>query len=929
MRRDHREAAVILSFLLTMTASASDTSPSPPTSWNQFLQSPAISFQALKPAASIQSSSSSSQSQRSDCSHEYYWHAQLLERWQAIRTITNDIDVTAVDDECRVRHDARDAAGNSTSMTGTETGSGLTLTINYASYILWATFLAEKLRLLLSLSLDQDQFITSHHHLNHRRSTDIVEEGESNENVNSGLRKVGIAIPEGPFLPLYILATHSLNVAVSESWLDLVDDNSDNDNHVHNNEAERGRCQGVIIIPMETDEAPERLKHMLADSQPDVILVAPGKDWERMHTAVQSILSTTSNTGSCHSPSTQSCIQLVDFAQLLEDAWTSLCNVNERNYQDTMEQLWPPECRNDAIDSLRYSHSIQGCFDVARLVAMGVVRLISSLSPNSSVIESLPTSLASLHTTRQLISHIVYTSGTTGKPKGCVSSLASLQNYIRAKNAAHSIDSRSRVLLASAITFDPCFSDILAVCVANATLCIATREQLYSRDEMEDEDEHADQRCKNDGLERYRGLTKLLRQLEISHVLCTPTLWATVEGTPPNNVPSLQIVALGGEPIPKTMIRNWARRQRSTQRGGEWDREYPRLCSTYGVTEACVYQTFGEVVLDDALVCEANQMSMKNPGQCVGLPLIGTNIHICTPHPPDECVDQTSNFTVLKHAEPDASSSEPTIGEIVLCGSQVDAKSSYLNLDVSARVFIQYHDVGASFGDDYFYYRTGDLGYVDPVSGHLFILGRIQGDNMVKINGVRVELSEIEHAIIDDEMYNDEESRLVIDCIASLIVCSTTDDNEHAHKQLVAFCLLSDVGISQLGISHGHLQSGIIVTPGPLMTLLRARCNRQVRKGCTPSIFVLIDRIPLSPNGKRCRSTLPTLANCSIMTSINDKENISLWDSGKAGSIVADAICECLNLQPWQRPLVTLGESMMCECIIEISQFLTNIDIKL
>jgi len=151
-----------------------------------------------------------------------------------------------------------------------------------------------------------------------------------------------------------------------------------------------------------------------------------------------------------------------------------------------LEQLWPPEIRNDALDSLRYSHSIHGCFDVARLVALGVVQLSSSSSSTSSVIESLPKSSSSLrnYAPRQLISHIVYTSGTTGKPKGCVSSLASLQNYIRAKNLAHSIDSRSRALLASAVTFDPCFSDVLAVCVGNATLCVVTREQLYSHDEI-------------------------------------------------------------------------------------------------------------------------------------------------------------------------------------------------------------------------------------------------------------------------------------------------------------------------------------------------------------------------------------------------------------------------------------------------------------
>jgi acyl-coenzyme A synthetase/AMP-(fatty) acid ligase len=213
-----------------------------------------------------------------------------------------------------------------------------------------------------------------------------------------------------------------------------------------------------------------------------------------------------------------------------------------------------------------------------------------------------------------------------------------------------------------------------------------------------------------------------------------------------------------------------------------------------------VYQTFGEVVLDDSWksnvpLCQnaggATKVPKMSSGQSVGLPLFGTSIHICYPHPEDECVEQFINSLVLKHVEPDVSSPEAVIGEVVLSGSQVDVKNSYLNLYVTLRVFIQWR--GASFGNDSYFYRTGDLGYIDRVSGNLHILGRIQGDNMVKINGVRVELSEVEHAVIDEELDGNEESRLIVNCIAALIVCSSTssDNDEHEQKQLVAYCLLS------------------------------------------------------------------------------------------------------------------------------------------
>ena len=185
---------------------------------------------------------------------------------------------------------------------------------------------------------------------------------------------------------------------------------------------------------------------------------------------------------------------------------------------------------------------------------------------------------------------------------------------------------------------------------------------------------------------------------------------------------------------------------------------------------------------------------------------------------------------------------------------------------------------------------------------------------MIKLNGIRIELSEIENSIIDDALANNEES-LVVDCMAATTIDSSTssDSTEHHNKQLIAYCLLSTASIRKLGIPPEQLKRGIIVPPGhPLLSLLRARCDRRVRKGRTPSFFVLIDWLPLSPTGKRNRPALPPLTECSIMkSSIDDNENDSqlLWKQGKVGSNLAEVLCECLNLQQCQRQLVTLSKS--------------------
>lgn len=451
------------------------------------------------------------------------------------------------------------------------------------------------------------------------------------------------------------------------------------------------------------------------------------------------------------------------------------------------------------------------------------------------------------------------------------------------------------VLLASAITFDPCFSDCLATFVANATLGMAPRERLYGHSGDDDADDGSGSNT------AYRGLTRILRELQITNALCTPTLWATVEGNPPENVPTLQVVALGGEPIPKTMVGRWARRKPDvivTDEGsGEWHREYPRLYATYGVTEACVYQTCGEVVQSQNTDCK-NQL-----GQSVGVPLLGTIVSICCPLPEEELPESIPQLERVQQSE----DGEPAIGEVVLSGAQVDAMSSYLNLpELTKRVFVQSCD--EKVGNYPYFYRTGDLGYLDPSNNNaLRILGRIKGDGMVKLNGIRIELAEIESSVIDD-VADGRGGALVAECIASVTTASPTaasDDNEGQHKQLIAYCILSPASISELSIRSEQLRRGLIIPPGPLLSLLRARCDRRVRKGCTPAFFVLIDRLPLGPTGKKDRSQLPLLSKCSLMGDKSNEDGCSLWDCGVVGPIVSRKICECLNLQSCQRHLIT------------------------
>ena len=142
----------------------------------------------------------------------------------------------------------------------------------------------------------------------------------------------------------------------------------------------------------------------------------------------------------------------------------------------------------------------------------------------------------------------------------------------------------------------------------------------------------------------------------------------------------------------------------------------------------------------------------------------------------------------------------------------------------------------------------------------------------MKINGVRVELREIEHAILDDVA--GARSRSDYRGVVSACVVTATSRGEHGRKKPTAYCVLTDTCAKEIGLlapsipSHdegtsGHCPpDGTLCTPSPLLTLLRTRCALRLRTGCAPSAFVLIPKIPLTHTGKRDHRSLPHLQSC-------------------------------------------------------------------
>ncbi|KKK17327.1 hypothetical protein AOCH_002450 [Aspergillus ochraceoroseus] len=297
--------------------------------------------------------------------------------------------------------------------------------------------------------------------------------------------------------------------------------------------------------------------------------------------------------------------------------------------------------------------------------------------------------------------YAVFTSGSTGAPKGVIIENAAFATSTKSYIQTGQMTQETRALQFASYAFDVSISDTLVTLTAGGCICVPSEE------------------------ERKAELAQVVAKYGINWADFTPSLLRQLS---PDQMPSLRVIVLGGEPMSQAEIEIWS--------------PHVRLLNIYGPAECCVLSTI-----------QANITRATDPRD-IGY---GTGCVCWVTNPIDP------NTLMPIGAVGELLIEGPTVGRGYLgdeektCAAFI-ASPSWMELfrpaDTASRL-----------------YRTGDLvQYTNE--GSLRYVGR--RDMQVKLRGQRIELEEVEYHIL--ACYPDADE-VVVDVVSL----------EGRQEQLVAF----------------------------------------------------------------------------------------------------------------------------------------------
>jgi amino acid adenylation domain-containing protein/non-ribosomal peptide synthase protein (TIGR01720 family) len=126
--------------------------------------------------------------------------------------------------------------------------------------------------------------------------------------------------------------------------------------------------------------------------------------------------------------------------------------------------------------------------------------------------------------------YCLFTSGTTGKPKGTIIPHQAFCTSAAAFTRRMNINATSRTFQFASYTFDASCIEILSALTVGATVCVPTED------------------------DRMNNAAGAIRKLRVNWSLLTPSVLGTIE---PERVPGLKTLVSGGEALPGPILKKW------------------------------------------------------------------------------------------------------------------------------------------------------------------------------------------------------------------------------------------------------------------------------------------------------------------------------------------------------------------------------------
>jgi non-ribosomal peptide synthetase-like protein len=203
---------------------------------------------------------------------------------------------------------------------------------------------------------------------------------------------------------------------------------------------------------------------------------------------------------------------------------------------------------DSGLDLVLTSSRLQGLCE-------GLDATVLHLDTMSDSLEASPSHRPELETGDDPICYIIYTSGSSGRPKGVEVAQSSICNFIGIVPEIYGVQPADRIYQGMTISFDFSIEEIWPTWAVGATLVAGP----------------------TDGRRLGAGLAEFLETSRITMIYCVPTVLSTLERT----IPSITTVNVGGEACPPELVEIWGLGR--------------RILNTYGPTEATVTCIWAEL----------------------------------------------------------------------------------------------------------------------------------------------------------------------------------------------------------------------------------------------------------------------------------------------------------------------------------------------